>query len=150
MKCNTVMEWLPHYIEGLVTPEAEREMTQHIVACPDCARWLEEARAMEEIWKEADSASDFQPLSGIPDLVPQVMAEIERLEAVRQSDGAGPAASRRRSARRTSWVHYGLAACLTFVLLQYGVFEQLGYGLTEINGHMSNSVTALFGTQGTR
>ncbi|AIQ11845.1 anti-sigma factor family protein [Paenibacillus durus] len=149
MKCNVVMEWLPHYIEGLLAPEAEREMTQHIAACQGCARWLEEAKAMEEIWKGADDAPDFQ-LSDIPDLVPQVMAEIERLESARQSDGAGPAASRRRSARRTSWVHYGLAACLTFVLLQYGVFEQLGYGLTQINGQMSNSVTALFGNQGNR
>ncbi|WP_025692227.1 anti-sigma factor family protein [Paenibacillus zanthoxyli] len=147
MKCNVVMEWLPHYIEGLLAPEAEREMTQHIAACQDCARWLEEAKAMEEIWKETAGAPDFQPLSDIPDLVPQVMAEIERLESARQSDGAGPAASRRRSVRRTSWVHYGLAACLTFVLLQYGVFEQLGYGLTQINGQMSNSVMALFGPQ---
>ncbi|AKG33772.1 anti-sigma factor family protein [Paenibacillus durus] len=147
MKCNVVMEWLPHYTEGLLAPEAEREMTQHIAACQGCARWLEEAKAMEEIWKEADGALDFQPISGIPDLVPQVMAEIERLESARQPDGAGPAASRRRSVRRTSWVHYGLAACLTFVLLQYGVFEQLGYGLTEINGQMSNSVMALFGPQ---
>ncbi|MDT3425937.1 anti-sigma factor RsiW [Paenibacillus forsythiae] len=150
MKCDAVMDWLPHYIEGLLSPEAEREMTRHIGACPACARWLEEARAMEEIWKEADGAPEAGPFTDSPDLVPRVMAEIERLESARQSDNAGPAASRRRSARRTSWVHYGLAACLTFVLVQYGVFEQLAYGLTEINGHMSNSVTALLGAQGNR
>ncbi|BCG57955.1 zf-HC2 domain-containing protein [Paenibacillus sp. URB8-2] len=150
MKCSTVMEWIPHYIEGLLSPEAEREMTRHIGVCPGCARWLEEARAMEEMWKELDGDVDLGLSSGIPDLVPPVMAEIERLEAARQKNDAGPVTSRRRFALRASWIHYGLAACLTFVLLEFGVFEQLGYGLTEINGHMSSSVTELFGAQRTR
>jgi hypothetical protein len=42
-------------------------------------------------------------------------------------------------------MHYAVAACLSFLLLQFGVFENLAYGITEINGHVSNSVTQWFG-----
>ncbi|AHV96264.1 zf-HC2 domain-containing protein [Paenibacillus sabinae] len=149
MKCTAVTEWLPHYIEGLLSPEAERELTRHIEGCSGCARWLEEARAMEQIWKEMDGDDELRLSFGGPDLVPPVMAEIERLEDARRSNNTQDSPSRRRFALRTSWIHYGLAACLTFVLLEFGVFEQLGYGLTEINGHMSSSVTKLFGAQRT-
>lgn len=146
MKCSTVMEWIPRYMDRTLSPQADREMMRHIGTCPACARWLEETRELEAIWKEMESGSALEKGmdDDLPDLVLPVMAAIDRLEA-----GKGKAAAEspagRRSVLRSSWIHYGLAACLTFVLVQFGVFEHLGYGLTEMNIHMSSSVTELLG-----
>lgn len=150
MRCEQIMEWLPWYLQGSLSPLETREVTRHLGSCPACARWLEEVREMEALWKEMEP--DFGMHSAqseeIPDLVGPVMAEIERLEARRRDAEAKPQVTGRRFQVRTSWLHYGLAACLTFVLVQFGVFEHLGYGLSEMNGHMSTSVTEFFSTSG--
>lgn len=148
MNCATVKEWMPHYIEGLLSPEMEQSIHLHIESCPNCAQWLEEARELSALWVEMDSNQDQLELMDFPDLTAGVMAQIDLLENGRRERAVKATMARRRSAPRTSWIHYGVAACLTFLLMQFGVFEHLAYGITEINGHMSSSVTALFGPQG--
>ncbi|MNN96292.1 hypothetical protein D3C81_2152510 [compost metagenome] len=76
------------------------------------------------------------------------MAEIEKLEASRRNAEAKPQVTSRRFQVKTTWLHYGIAACLTFALVRFGVFENLGYGLSEMNGHMSTSVTEFLGASG--
>ncbi len=148
MNCATVKEWMPHYTEGLLSPEMEQSIQLHIETCPNCAQWLEEARELSALWVEMDSNQDQLELMDFPDLTAGVMAQIDLLENGRRERAIKATMARRRSAPRTSWIHYGVAACLTFLLMQFGVFEHLAYGITEINGHMSSSVTALFGPQG--
>ncbi|AWV32279.1 hypothetical protein CD191_06390 [Paenibacillus odorifer] len=146
MNCAIVKEWMPHYIDGLLSPEMELSIRLHIESCPDCAEWLEEAKAMSELWSEMDADREqLQAQMDFPDLAADVMTHIEQLETGRRSRATKATNARRRSAPKTSWIHYGVAACLSLLLLQFGVFENLAYGITEINGHMSNSVTQWFG-----
>lgn len=149
MNCATVKEWMPHYIDGQLSPEAQQTIRLHIDSCPGCAEWLEEARGLAAMWNEmeADAASLQEPLlpPGFPDLTTDVMARIGQLESGRRERAVKATAVRRRTGRGTSWVHYGVAVGLTFLLLQLGVFENLAYGITEINGHMSTSVSSWFG-----
>jgi len=148
MNCERVIEWLPYYIEGLLDPERELIVRAHLDACPGCVQSLEEARELADLWMEMEISMDVQSDLDTPDLTAGVMAEIARIEGGRIKRNTRETSSvRRRYIPRTSWLHYGLAACLTFVLFQYGVFEGLAYEISEINGHMSNSVTAWFGPQ---
>lgn len=141
VNCHYIKEWIPHYIEGLLPDDMERLVALHIRTCPECAMWLEEAKEMARIWAEGGAAS---PEEEIPDLTGSVMAAIEEMEQERQKEEPVRPAARRQPVRRVSWVHYGVAACLTVLLAQFGVFEQLGYGITEMNGHMSSSVASFF------
>ncbi|WP_410513963.1 zf-HC2 domain-containing protein [Paenibacillus sp. BR2-3] len=150
MNCERVKEWLPHYIEGLLSPERELIIRLHIESCPGCVQSLEEAREMAEFWREMERNIDVQDVGHIPDLTAAVMAEIELIEAGRSKRVNESAPSRRRYTPRTSWVHYSLAASLTFLLFQFGVFEGLAYQISEINGQMSNSVNVWFGSQSTQ
>lgn len=146
MNCAIVKEWMPHYIDGLLTPDMELSIQLHIESCPDCAQWLEEAREMSALWSEMDlDREQQQEQIDFPDLAAGVMAHIEQLETGRRGRANKATTVRRRFAPRTSWMHYGVAACLSLLLLQFGVFENLAYGITEINGHMSNSVVQWFG-----
>lgn len=145
MNCAIVKEWMPHYIEGLLSTEMERDISLHIQFCPDCTHWLEEAREMSTLWSEMDSNKEQLEQMDFPDLTANVMAHIEELETGRRERVAKATSVRRRYIPKASWMHYGVAACLSFLLLQFGVFENLAYGITEINGHMSNSVTQWFG-----
>ncbi|WP_187355125.1 anti-sigma factor [Paenibacillus tengchongensis] len=142
MKCATVQEWMPHYIDGQLSPDMELQLRLHTDSCPECAQWLEEARELAAIWNEEDSAWAAPGLPDFPDLTDSVMSEIERLENGRKERSIQPTAARRRTAPRTSWMHYCLAVGLTLVLVQLGIFENLAYGISEINGHMSSSVGA--------
>ena len=145
MNCAIVKEWIPHYIESSLSTEMEQSIRLHIQFCPDCAQWLEEAREMSDLWSEMDSNKELNDQLEFPDLTAGVMAHIEELETGRRERVAKATAVRRRYTPRTSWMHYAVAACLSFLLLQFGVFEDLAYGITEMNGHMSNSVTQWFG-----
>ncbi|MCL6601387.1 MAG: zf-HC2 domain-containing protein [Paenibacillus sp.] len=147
MNCEQIKDWMPHYLEGLLSPERERIISHHIDSCPACVESLEQAREMAALWSEMEGEIGIQVDLDIPDLTGAVMAEIELIEAERKQRVSAPipTTSRRRYTPRTSWMHYSVAACLTFLLFQFGVFEGLAYQITEINGHMSNSVTALFG-----
>jgi hypothetical protein len=144
MNCATVKEWMPHYIEGMLSPEVELNIRLHIEACPDCSSWLEEARGLAALWSDMEHGVDtLEPLD-FPDLTGDVMAHIEKLETGRRERATKATMARRRTAPGTSWMHYGVAVGLTFLLLQFGVFENLAYGINEINGQMSTSVTAWF------
>ncbi|OBZ11629.1 hypothetical protein A8L34_14870 [Bacillus sp. FJAT-27264] len=145
MNCATVKEWMPHYIDGLLSPEMELSIRLHIESCPDCAQWLTEVREMSALWADMEARLPHteEPME-YPDLKTDVMAHIESLEAERRKRAVTGTLARRRFAPKTSWMHYGLAACLTFLLLQFGVFENLAYGITEINGHVSTSVNSWF------
>ena len=46
MNCATVKEWMPHYIDGQLSPEAQQAIYLHTLTCPGCAEWLEEAREL--------------------------------------------------------------------------------------------------------
>lgn len=148
MNCATVKEWMPHYIDGLLTPDMEYNIRLHIEACPDCALWLEEARGLAELWNDMETGVEPTEMFEIPDISGSVMSRIEQLEAGRRERTVQTTMARRRTAPGTSWMHYGLAVCLTLLLLQYGVFENLAYGISEINGQMSTSVSGWFGPQG--
>lgn len=146
MNCAIVKEWMPHYIEGLLSPDMELSIQLHINSCPDCAQWLEEAKELSALWLEMDmNREEQQEQPDFPDLAAGVMAHIEKLETERRERTIKATNVRRRFAPRTSWMHYGVAACLSLLLLQFGVFEDLAYGITEINGYMSNSVVQWFG-----
>ncbi|MDQ0195116.1 anti-sigma factor [Paenibacillus wynnii] len=147
MNCEQIKEWMPHYLDGLLSLERERSIRLHIDTCPACVQSLEVARDMAALWREMEGNMGLQVDLDIPDLTGAVMAKIELIEAERIQRVPVPTTSRRRYTPRTSWMHYSVAACLTFLLFQFGVFEGLAYQITEINGHMSNSVTALFGPQ---
>lgn len=146
MNCAIVKKWMPHYIEGLLSPDMELSIQLHINSCPDCAQWLEEAKELSALWLEMDmNREEQQEQPDFPDLAAGVMAHIEMLETERKERTIKATNVRRRFAPRTSWMHYGVAACLSLLLLQFGVFEDLAYGITEINGYMSNSVVQWFG-----
>ncbi|WP_191089419.1 MULTISPECIES: zf-HC2 domain-containing protein [Paenibacillus] len=150
MKCWDVMEAIPFYLDGLLSPAQEQELRHHLESCPECADWLDEAREMRELWTGLENRPDaFEP-GAVPDLVAGVLEEIGRLKTERHSRAEETPAVPKRSIRRASWLHYALAACLAFTLMQFGVFEQLGYGLTTFSGQMSDSVVQLFGDAGTR
>lgn len=145
MNCAIVKEWMPHYIDNQLSPDMELSIRLHLESCPDCAQWLEEAKGMSALWLEMDANREQHEQLDFPDLAADVMAHIERLETGRSAQAVKMTNLRRRSAPRTSWMHYAVAACLSLVLLQFGVFEDLAYGITELNGHMSNSVLQWFG-----
>ncbi|WP_379132738.1 anti-sigma factor family protein [Paenibacillus sp. sgz500958] len=145
MNCEQVMEWMPHYLDGQLSLERAQIIRLHVDSCPGCAHHLEEARELSELWRSMAETVDVLQGEDIPDLVGSVMAEIEKFESGRSKRRVEPSSARRRFSPRTSWVHYSLAACLTFLLLQFGVFEGLAYHISEINGQMSNSVISLFG-----
>lgn len=146
MNCAIVKEWMPHYIEGLLSPDMELSIQLHINSCPDCAQWLEEAKELSALWLDMEmNREEQQEQPEFPDLAAGVMAHIEMLETERRERTVKATNVRRRFAPRTSWMHYGVAACLSLLLLQFGVFEDLAYGITEINGYMSNSVVQWFG-----
>ncbi|WNS40914.1 zf-HC2 domain-containing protein [Paenibacillus sp. MMS20-IR301] len=151
MNCATVKEWMPHYIDGQLSPEADYSIRQHIQSCPGCAEWLEEARGLAALWSDMEAelgtASPEAMSPDFPDLTADVMAQIDRLENGRRERVMKSTMSRRRTAPGTSWMHYGVAVGLTFLLLQFGVFEHLAYGITEINGQMSSSVSTWFNPQ---
>lgn len=142
MNCATVKEWMPHYIDGLLSPEVELRIRLHIESCQDCAQWLEEAREMAALWNEMETDQKSVHAQDYPDITASVMAHIEQLETGRRERAVRATTARRRTAPRTSWVHYGVAVGLTLILLQLGVFKDMAYGITEINGHMSTSVSA--------
>lgn len=145
MNCEQVKDWMPHYLEGLMSPDREHSIRLHIKSCPACSQSLGEAREMASFWREMERKPWVQEeMLDIPDITAAVMAEIQRFEADRSIEQVS---SRRRYTPRTSWTHYSLAACLTFLLFQFGVFENLAYQITEINVQMSSSVTAWFGPQ---
>ncbi|MGN7762679.1 anti-sigma factor family protein [Paenibacillus sp. 22594] len=148
MNCATVKEWMPHYIEGLLSPEAELRIRLHIESCPDCAQWLEEAREMSALWNEMENGQESFDTLDFPDITAGVMGQIEQLESGRRERAVRATMARRRTAPKTSWVHYGVAVGLTFLLLQLGVFKDMAYGITEINGHMSTSVSAWLNPDG--
>ena len=153
MNCSTVKEWMPHYIDGQLSPEAQQAIHLHTQTCPGCAEWLEEARELAAMWNEMEAGLDLNGQEPVlphdfPDLTGDVMAKIGELENGRRERIVKSTMSRRRTTRGTSWMHYGVAVGLTFLLLQLGVFENLAYGITEINGHMSTSVSSWFGPQG--
>lgn len=148
MNCAIVKEWMPHYADGLLTAEMELNIRLHIEACPDCAQWLEEARGLAALWNDMEAGTEPMDLPDVPDFTADVMSRIEQLEAGRRERAIKATMARRRTAPRTSWMHYGLAVCLTFLMVQFGVFEDLAYGINEINGQMSTSVSAWFGPQG--
>lgn len=153
MNCATVKEWMPHYIDGQLSPEAEQTILLHVESCPGCAEWLEEARGLAALWSEMEAGLDIIGQETVntpdfPDLTADVMAQINSLENGRRERAIKSTMSRRRTAPGTSWMHYGVAVGLTFILLQFGVFEHLAYGITEINGQMSTSVSSWFGPQG--
>ncbi|WP_379155388.1 zf-HC2 domain-containing protein [Paenibacillus sp. sgz5001063] len=148
MNCATVKEWMPHYIENLLSPEAELRIRLHIESCPECAQWLEEAREMSVLWNEMENGRESLDTFAFPDITADVMAQIEQLESGRRERAVRATMVRRRTAPKTSWVHYGVAVGLTFLLLQLGVFKDMAYGITEINGHMSTSVSAWLNPDG--
>lgn len=148
MNCAIVKEWMPHYIEASLPTEMERRIRLHIQFCPDCAQWLEEAKEISNLWSEMDSNKDQLTPFEFPDLTAEVIAQIDELETGRRERISKATAVRQRYNPRTSWMHYTVAACLSFLLLQFGVFEDLAHDITEINGHMSNSVTRWFGSFG--
>ncbi|SET92844.1 anti-sigma factor [Paenibacillus sp. NFR01] len=143
MNCVKVKEWMPHYLDQALPKEAEHNMRLHLATCEDCAAWLAEAQALEAIWNEAGQDGGAEPLE-IPDLYGGIMAEIDKIEAGRRARSAPKTEARSRTAAGASWMHYGLAVCLTFVLLQFGVFKDLAFGISEFNGHMSASVSSWF------
>lgn len=152
MNCATVKEWMPHYIDGQLSPEAQQNIRLHIESCPDCEQWLEEARGLAAMWSEmeaglADPEYGAMKQPDFPDLTAEVMTQIDRLENGRRQRVMKATNSRRRTAPKTSWIHYGVAVGLTVLLMQFGVFEQLAYGITEINGQMSTSVSSWLGPQ---
>ncbi|WP_162551220.1 zf-HC2 domain-containing protein [Paenibacillus tepidiphilus] len=142
MKCATVQEWMPHYIDGQLSPDLEMQLRLHIDTCPACAQWLEETMELASIWEGKGSAFAEQGLPEYPDITNTVMSEIERLENDRRERSLPQTAVRRRTAPRTAWMHYCLAVGLTLILVQLGIFENFAYGISEINGHMSSSVSA--------
>ncbi|MNI48049.1 hypothetical protein D3C73_1025940 [compost metagenome] len=97
---------------------------------------------MSALWNEMESGQEPLDFLDIPDITADVMAQVEQLETGRRERSVRATMARRRTAPRTSWVHYGVAVGLTFLLLQLGVFKDMAYGITEINGHMSTSVSA--------
>ncbi|NQX45292.1 zf-HC2 domain-containing protein [Paenibacillus tritici] len=150
MNCATVKEWMPHYIDGQLSPEAQHTIRLHVESCPGCAEWLEEARGLALMWSEMEAGLDSTGQEPVipfefPDFTGEVMAQINQLENGRRERVIKSTMSRRRTG--TSWMHYGVAVGLTFLLLQLGVFENFAYGITEINGHMSTSVSSWFGPQ---
>lgn len=147
MNCEQVREWMPHYLEGSLPPEREQYLRLHIESCPGCTQSLEEARELAAIWNEMERNTGAPGEMHIPDIAASVMAEIQLLEEERRLRDIQRAPSRRRYAPRTSWMHYSVAACMTFILFQFGIFEGLAYQISEINVQMSSSVTSWFGAQ---
>lgn len=142
MKCAQVMEWTPLYLRGTLGPAERRLMERHFRGCGGCQAWLEESRELDAMWSGMEAGIMPSGKEGIPDLTQAVLAEIGKLEQERRSQTSSP---KRLFSPRSAWMHYGIAACLTVLLVQWGVFENLAYGITEINVHMSSSVTSWFG-----
>lgn len=148
MNCAIVKEWMPHYIDGLLSPDMELSIRLHIESCPDCAQWLEEAKELATLWTDMELSGEYQHEQTefeFPDFTANVMSHIEGLATGRKERAIKATNARRRTAPRSAWMHYGVAACLSLLLLQFGVFENLANGITEINGQMSHSVVQWFG-----
>ncbi|MNI26657.1 hypothetical protein D3C73_803670 [compost metagenome] len=100
------------------------------------------------MWSEMEADLNLDKFPEGPDLTGGVMAQIEQLENGRRERAVKATMARRRTAPGTSWMHYGVAVGLTFLLLQFGVFENLANGINEFNGQLSTSVSAWFNPQG--
>ncbi|GAB6991272.1 anti-sigma factor family protein [Paenibacillus pini] len=132
MNCDIIQYQMAAYVAHELSPETSLIMDRHIQSCPSCQEWLHEVMAMSRMWQDSSSLSE-----DAPDLVTSVMQEIRQMPVskIRSRDKSTNA-----SPQRSMFVHYTIAACLTFLLFQFGVFEHLGSGLTEVTHHLSNSV----------
>jgi len=54
MTCHVAIQLMCDYLEGRLSPLAERQVSKHVASCPDCMRILEAAEETLEIYFNAD------------------------------------------------------------------------------------------------
>lgn len=78
MKCVRVKELVSDYVDGLVSPRVREEISEHLAACPACAREVETTTRM------LSAVSELGRRRVPADLWPAVQARIEERQTVRQ------------------------------------------------------------------
>ncbi|CAM2928721.1 zf-HC2 domain-containing protein [Paenibacillus sediminis] len=134
MRCNDVQNQMSAYVTHELAPEAARLVQQHIHTCAKCHAWYEEVTEMLHIWNEAEHSSSSY------DLVAEVMTKL----AVAYPDAPSITETKKRRLVNSQLYHYGLVACLTIIMFQFGVFEKLGYEISSVNNHFASTLELLF------
>lgn len=135
MKCDIIQYQMAAYAAHELPNESSLLIEQHIRTCPECREWYQEVLEMSQIWQEPG------PELQLPDFTAGVMEEIRQMPALQVRSVTR---NRPRESRKSMITHFGVAACLTFCLFQFGIFEHLGTGLSEATQHLSNSVGHIF------
>ncbi|MEK5640164.1 hypothetical protein BK138_28595 [Paenibacillus rhizosphaerae] len=135
MKCELIQYQMAAYAAHELPPETSLLIEKHLNHCPECQAWYQEITEMSQIWE------DPGPVMDMPDIVAGVMEEVRQMPplAVRSLPRSRP-----RESQKSKLAHFGLAACLTFCLFQFGIFEHLGNGLTEATQHLSTRMEHIF------
>ncbi|MDR0266688.1 zf-HC2 domain-containing protein [Paenibacillus sp.] len=134
MKCELIQYQLGAYTAGELPPESSLYIEQHLRTCPACQAWHKELQEMSSIWGQPEIEMDF------PDMTADIMDNIRQMPPLytHQTSRLKP-----RDSRKSMFTHFTVAACLAFCLFQFGVFEQLGTGITDATQKLSNSVDQL-------
>lgn len=76
-QCNSIQERLSDYIDGMLAPEEQVQVEEHLKSCRDCTRSLEELKKTVSMTREM---AECEPP---PEFAEKVMARVRR-EAVRE------------------------------------------------------------------
>ncbi|RXZ77171.1 hypothetical protein EBB07_33385 [Paenibacillaceae bacterium] len=137
VKCQTNRDLLSAYMIDTMPAETAEVVERHLAGCPECRAWhLEAAELAAELRAEWDNEALFEPF---PELTDAIMADIDQLSEHAVAAEVIPLSTKTWQ-RRLAWIHYGVAAGLTLLLFQFGIFEQWGNGINEMNLKLADTV----------
>lgn len=157
MNCTDVQDLMAGFVAHEISMELSKDVTQHIKTCEVCRIWHEEVLESTVLWQ------DNRPVPGL-DLATSVIQQLA-LRASHSGDcgepstpslfdvsvlGHVPPRLTKQPERKSHWnlyniafLHYGVAASITMVLFQFGVFQRLGM-LAAHGVMLSNEIHILF------
>lgn len=157
MTCHDIKNAIAAYVAGQLPKQRSILISEHLKVCRECRLWYREVKEGFVEWENMDTASVSEQSADRPNLVPNVMLQIERLPQVepelqkqpdrklsqpRQTQDPKPS-NPKLIVKRLAVYHYAVAASLAFVMLQTGMFQKITSGISQLNVQMSDKVQSL-------
>jgi anti-sigma factor RsiW len=80
--CRELFAQLSEYLDEELTPEARREMEEHLCDCPPCVEFLGSLRRTIDLCRQFEPGGSPQPLSR--EAKQQLLASFQRMLATRR------------------------------------------------------------------
>ena len=78
MTCREFIEFLWRYLEDELSPTERLTFDDHIAACPDCKRYLQQYRDTVRMGKQAVASSDAPVPPDVPEELVQAILQSQR------------------------------------------------------------------------